>query len=164
LVKLRLLAVALGFSVLAIGFHIQPPTASAAYVSEADAIVRWSKNQLGKPFKLGANGLRRYDCSGLVYRTFLENNLANRIGGDRTSRGYFNWFRERGLITQNPKKGDLVVWAKKGHPVSHIGIFIGYNKYGKPMALSALTGGVAVHRVHGINKPVRAYLRVNIDR
>jgi hypothetical protein len=32
------------------------------------------------------------------------------------------------------------------------------------MSISALTGGVAIHRVNGINKPLRAYIRVNIDR
>ena len=163
--KLRLLASTLGLAVLmVVGAQIQPVAAATAPASEADAVVRFGKNQLGKPFRLGASGLRRYDCSGLVYRTFLETNLARRIGGNRSSRGYFHWFKQRGLVTPNPRKGDLVVWARKGEPVSHVGIYVGRNRYGQPMALSALTGGVAVHRVHGINKPLRAYLRVNLAR
>jgi cell wall-associated NlpC family hydrolase len=164
LIKLRALAVALGFAVVAVGLHIQPAAAATAPVSEAEAVVRWSKNQLGKPYRLGANGLRRFDCSGLVYRTFLEKDLLTRIGGNRTSRGYYNWFKERGQITSNPRKGDLVVWGRRGQPVSHIGIYLGINRYGQRMALSALTSGVAVHKVKGINLPVRAYLRVKLDR
>ena len=78
--------------------------------------------------------------------------------------GYYNWFKNHGRLTSNPRKGDLVVWGYRGARVSHIGIFRGYNSNGKAMALSALTSGVAVHKVHGINKPFRAYLRVNINR
>ncbi len=155
---------ALGFAVLAIGAQTQPAQASMEPVSQAESVVRWSTQQLGKPYRLGSNGLRRFDCSGLVFRTFMENDLAARIGGHRTSRGYYRWFRERGRVTHNPRKGDLVVWARRGQRVSHIGIFLGVNRYGQRIALSALTSGVAVHRVKGINVPLRAYLRVSIDR
>lgn len=161
--KLRILASALGFAVLMVGVQFQPAAAAVA-PSEADSVVRFAQKQLGKPFKLGASGMRRFDCSGLVYRTFLETGLAKHVGGDKTSRGYFNWFKNRGLITKSPRKGDLVVWTNKKGRVSHIGLFVGYNRYGKPMSLSALTGGVAVHKVHSINKVFKAYLRVNIDR
>ena len=118
--------------------------------------------QLGKPFRLGTQGLRRYDCSGLVYRTFLEAGVVDRIGGTRRlARGYFRWFKNRGLVTSRPKVGDLVVWGK---PVKHIGLFKGYNRRGKPMAVSALTTGVAKHKVHALNVRFRAYLRVNLER
>jgi cell wall-associated NlpC family hydrolase len=132
--------------------------------AQASAVTTFAQRQLGKPFQLGANGMRKFDCSGLVYRTFAEMGLLNRIGGNRTSYSYYNWFRERGRITSNPRPGDLVVWAKRGHRVSHIGIFKGYRN-GKPVAISALTSGVAVHKVHGyIGKPFRAYLRVDLSR
>jgi cell wall-associated NlpC family hydrolase len=164
LFKIRLLVLAIGFAVAAVGVHIQPPTTAAASLTEAESVIRWGKTQLGKPFRLGTSGLRRYDCSGLVWRTFYEKGLAKRIGGNRTSRSYYNWFRERGLVTSNPRKGDLVVWGRRGKPVSHIGIYLGVNRYGQRMALSALTSGVTVHKVGGINLPVRAYLRVRISR
>lgn len=163
--KLRILASALAFAVLAIAAgQVQPAAAAAAPVSEADSVVRFARAQLGKPFKLGTSGMRRFDCSGLVWRSFYERGLAGRIGGDRTSRGYYAWAKRNGRITSSPRVGDLVVWAKRGQPVSHIGIYIGRNRYNQPMALSALTGGVAVHKVHGINKPARAYIRVNLGR
>lgn len=166
MLKIRILALAIGLAVLGVGFGIgvQDQPASAASLTEAQRVIRWGKNQVGKNFRLGAIGLRRYDCSGLVFRTFYETGLSRRIGGHRTSRGYYKWFRERGLVTRNPRPGDLVVWGKRGQPVSHIGIYLGTNRYGQRIALSSLITGVAVHKVGGINLPVRAYLRVRIDR
>ncbi|HYI22804.1 MAG TPA: NlpC/P60 family protein [Candidatus Limnocylindrales bacterium] len=153
-------ALALAVGLAGVGFQIQ---SAAAAESEADGVVQFAHRQLNKPYRLGANGLSRYDCSGLVYRTYVENGLATRVGGNRTANGYYKWFKNHGRLTSNPRKGDLVVWGYRGKRVSHIGIFRGYSN-GKAMAVSALTSGVAVHKVHGINKPFRAYLRVNIDR
>jgi cell wall-associated NlpC family hydrolase len=157
---------AMAFSVFVAAFQLQAaqPAAAAAAPSEAGVVIHFAANQLHKPFHLGATGLRRYDCSGLVWRTFYESGLASRIGGERTARGYYNWFRNHGRVTSNPQRGDLVVWAVRGHPVSHVGIFYGYNRNGKPLAVSALTTGVAIHRVNGINKPLKAYLHVSLAR
>lgn len=148
--------------------QLQAPAPAAAYAAptEAGEVLHFAGNQLNKPFRLGANGLRRYDCSGLVYRTFREEGLASRIGGQRTARGYYHWFKNHGRVTSRPQKGDLVVYAHRGKPVSHIGIFAGYNRWGQPMAISALINpyGVTRHRVHGIKVPFKAYLHVNISR
>ncbi len=59
-----------------------------------------------------------------------------------------------------------MVWAYRYHPVTHIGIFTGYSQWGKAMAISALINpyGVTEHKVSGIGIPVKAYLRVNLDR
>jgi cell wall-associated NlpC family hydrolase len=155
-------ALALAVALAGIGFGIQ---SVAARESEADGVMHFAHRQLNKPYRLGANGMRRFDCSGLVYRAFRENGLLEKIGGNRRSSGYYRWFKENGRVTKNPRRGDLVVWAKRGHRVSHIGIFRGYNRNGKAMAISALSsGGVTVHKVHALNKPLKAYLRVRIDR
>jgi len=164
--KIRLLLFVMAFAIGAAAFQTQtaPSAAAAANPSQAGAVLNFATSQLHKPFHLGANGLRRYDCSGLVWRAFAEKGLAGSIGGQRTSRGYYNYFRNHGKVTSHPQKGDLVVWAHRNHAVSHVGIFYGYNRYGQAMAVSALTSGVAIHRVHGINVPLKAYLHVNIDR
>ena len=166
--KLKLLLAASAFVLCAGALQLgtAPSVAAATSTSEAGAVLHFATNQLNKPFRLGAIGLRRYDCSGLVYRTFYEKGLAGKIGGRRTARGYYHWFKERGRITNHPQVGDLVVWNKRGHPVSHIGIFDGYNRWGQPMAISALVNpyGVSRHRVFGINKHLKAYLHVNIQR
>ena len=159
--RYRILLSAVALAVGLVGIQIQ---SVAAAETQSDAVVSFASNQRGKPFQLGANGMRKFDCSGLVYRTFAEKGLLDKIGGNRTSYSYYNWFKERGRITSNPRAGDLVVWAKRGQRVSHIGIFVGYRN-GKPMAISALTSGVAVHPVHGyIGKALKAYLRVDLSR
>ena len=167
--KLRLLLSGMFIAFCLALFQLQaaPPVAAATPTSEAGAVIHFAANQLNKPFKLGAIGLRRYDCSGLVYRAFREEGLLRRIGGERTANGYYHWFQSRGLASRsNPRVGDLVVWAKRGHPVSHIGIFAGYNRWGAPMAISALINpyGVSRHRVNGIDKRFRAYLHVHLLR
>jgi cell wall-associated NlpC family hydrolase len=163
--KFRILLSAVALSVAVAGIQAQSVAAAETRSSAlTTSVFSFAKKQLGKPFRLGANGMRRFDCSGLVYRTYAETGLLKRIGGNRTANGYFNWFKNRDRITRNPRPGDLVVWAKRGHRVSHIGIFKGYNRRGRAIALSALTGGVAVHKVHAINKPFKAYLRVDLSR
>ena len=163
--KLLLFATAAAFFAVAIQFQSAPPVAAATSTADVGSVMTFASNQLGKRFHLGATGLRRYDCSGLVYRTFYQEGLLDKIGGSRrTARGYYHWFASRGLASRsNPQQGDLVVWHKRGHPVSHIGIFAGYNRWGAPMAISALINpyGVSRHRVFGIDKAFKDYLHVS---
>jgi cell wall-associated NlpC family hydrolase len=168
--KVRVLmgAIAVAFFLAAFQLQAPPPAAAAAAPTESGAVLSFARNQIGKPFLMGATGLRRYDCSGLVYRTFYEAGLLDRIGGSRKlARGYYRWFKDRGLASKtNPRPGDLVAYAHTGKPVSHIGIFVGWNAKGQPMAISALINpwGVSRHRVFGISVPLKAYLHVNLQR
>jgi cell wall-associated NlpC family hydrolase len=125
--------------------------------NEAGKISNTAANQLGKRYRLGATGMQRYDCSGLVYRIFERNGLLNRIGGGRKrAAGYYKWFRDRGMVTRsNPRKGDLVVWGRG----KHIGVYIGNGR-----AISALTSGVSRHAVKGLNVGFTGYLRVKLSR
>lgn len=159
--KVRSIVSAAAFAVFVAATQIQP----AAAATQSDAVFSFASAQLSKPFEMGATGMRRFDCSGLVYRTYFETGLLKKISGQhRRARGYYRWFAEHDLLTANPRPGDLVVWAYKGRPVTHMGIFIGYNAKGQPMAISALTTGVAKHRVHGVSIPLKAYLKVNLDQ
>jgi cell wall-associated NlpC family hydrolase len=152
-ITLVLMAFALAVSLVA----VEGPAATQAATSQASQIMSTAKNQLGKPYRWGATGMRAYDCSGLVYRVFERNGLLTKIGGGRkTARGYYDWFRRRGLATRsNPRKGDLVVWGN----AKHIGLYVGNG-----MAISALTSGVARHGVNRINISFTAYLRVKMTR
>jgi len=161
--KVRSIVSAVAFAVCVAVTQIQP---AAAATSESGKVSHFAQAQLSKPFKLGATGMDRFDCSGFIYRTYFETGLIDRISGkQRRARGYYEWFRAHGLITDNPRPGDLVVWAYKNKPVSHIGIFTGWNNKGQPMAISALVNpyGVTNHRVSGISIPLKAYLRVNLN-
>lgn len=151
--KLALVMVAF---VMAVTLVVVEGPASVEASSQTSAVLNTAYNQLGKPFRMGATGMRSYDCSGLVYRVFERNGLLNKIGGNRkTARGYLNWFRERGLASRyNPRKGDLVVWGRG----EHIGIYIGDGR-----ALSALTSGVSRHGVRSINVSFTAYLHTRLN-
>ncbi len=162
--KFRSIVFAAALAVLAVGIQMSTQAQPVAAATETAAVYNFASRQLNKPFRMGAEGFRRYDCSGLVWRTFYETgNLRKISGSQRTARGYFRWFKQHDRITRNPRPGDLVVWAYRGKPVSHIGIYIGKDRYGRAMAISALTTGVARHRVGGIHVPFKAYLRVGLD-
>jgi len=162
--KLRSILFAAALAVLAVGIQMSTQAQPVAAATETAAVYNFASHQLAKPFRMGASGMRRYDCSGLVWRTYYETgNLRKISGSQRTSRGYYRWFKEHDRITKNPRPGDLVVWAWRGKPVSHIGIYIGKDRYGRATAISALTTGVARHRVNGIRIPLKAYLRVGLD-
>ena len=153
----RLVLVVVVFAFIATLVPAAAPAPVQASGSQADAVIGFAKNQLGKAYSWGAIGLRRYDCSGLVYRTFYEKGLLNKIGGSRrTAKGYYRWFKDHGLASRyNPRRGDLVVWGYG----SHIGIYVGDG-----MAISALTNGVRKHGIHALTANFTAYLHVNISR
>lgn len=168
--KIRLLVLAMAVAIGGVAIQTQsaPSAAAAANPSQAAAVLKFAENQIGKRFQMGAEGPTRYDCSGLVYRSFQQSGVLEKIGGSRkTARAYYKWFSSRGLASKaNPRPGDLVVWAYPGKPVSHMGIFVGYNRYRQPMAVSALVNpyGVSLHKVSSINVPLKAYLHVNLAR
>jgi cell wall-associated NlpC family hydrolase len=151
---LVLLAVVFAATLLAIA---PPAPAQAASTTQASKIVSTAKSHVGKGYLYGATGLKRFDCSGLVYRVFEQNGLLAKIGGGRkTAKGYYKWFRERGLVSKsNPRVGDLIIWGN----ASHIGIFVGNGE-----AISALTSGVKRHGVFRVTTPFTAYLRVSLSR
>ena len=53
----------------------------------------------------------------------------------------------------HPKVGDLVIWGGG----THVGIYIGHGK-----AISTLTNGVRVHRVHAVTARFTAYLHTGM--
>lgn len=141
----------------------QAPAATEARtpsMSEADKIVTIARTHLGKRFRMGWTGMRFFDCSGLVYRVYAQAGLTRRIGTNRKrARGYFHWFKVRGLVGRNnPKVGDLAVWGH-GRRIEHIGIYIGAGR-----ALSALTTGVKVHHLNTVRMPFKYFLHVRLDR
>lgn len=154
---LRKLTIVLVALVLAVTLVAVEAPSDVEAASEAGKVIYTAKNQLGKRYSWGATGMRRYDCSGLVYRVFERNGLLRRIGGGRkTARGYYDWFRNRGLVSRyNPRKGDLVVYGRG----KHIGIYIGSG-----LVVSALTSGVRRHGAKGLNVSFTAYLRVKLSR
>ena len=147
---IAVMAVALALTLIA----VEAPTPAQAG-SDSARVVSYSKSHLGKRFRLGTEGLRYFDCSGLVWRVYAQAGLLKKIGGSRMrAASYFKWFRQRGLISQgNPRVGDVIWWTKRGRIV-HTGLYIGNGQ-----AVSALINpyGVMKHSVKGIHVRFLAY-------
>lgn len=131
--------------------------------TEAERIVQIARTHLGKRFRLGSEGPRYFDCSGLIYRVYKQAGLLNRVGGSRRlAAGYYYWFKKRGLASRrNPKVGDLVIWTKKGR-ISHSGIYVGNGR-----VISALVNPWGVKRTRMTSlrgSRFLAFLHVRLDR
>ena len=143
----------------AVLFSLAPSTPAAATTSttEAHQIIRIALAQRGDPWRYGSDGPRSFDCSGLVRYAFRRAGDASAIhtGYLRSARAMYMWFRAHGRTSRtNPRIGDLVIW---GHG-THVGIYVGNGK-----AISTLTSGVRVHRVHAVTAEFTAYLRTGMS-
>lgn len=132
----------------------------AASGTELDRVLATARAQLGDRYKHFGRGPDVFDCVGFVWYAFKQNNLQAQIGFYRGVKGYWDWFKARGLVaTANPRVGDLIVWGR----YAHLGIYLGPDQ-----AISALVNpyGVSVHpiRKSWIGMGVKGYLRVNIQR
>ena len=130
---------------------------------EARRIIAVARRHVGARFRLGAEGPRYFDCSGLVYRVYAQAGLLGKIGGSRRlAAGYYWWFKQRGLASRsNPRVGDLVIWREHGR-ISHMGIYVGGGR-----VISALINpwGVRKTSVRGLGAArLLAYLHVGLDR
>ena len=133
-------------------------TVSAAQpTAESQQIIRIAKQQLGDPWRHGAIGPSAFDCSGLVIYAFTKAGDGKALGGGRlrSARAMYRWFKAHGLASRsNPKPGDLVIWGRG----SHVGIYIGGGR-----AISTLTSGVRIHRVHAVTARFTAYLHTRMS-
>ena len=153
-----LTAIVLAFTLIA----VQAPAPTEAHGTDAARVIAFAKSHLGARFRLGTEGMRYFDCSGLVYRVYQQAGVLEKVGGSRRlAAGYYRWFRDRGLLGRsNPKPGDLIWWTKRGH-IEHIGLFVDGNR-----AISALINpyGVKSHSIRGISVNFLAYGHVRFDR
>ena len=136
------------------------PVAAARAQTEYDRVYATAYAQLGDQWKFQAKGPDVFDCTGLVWYSFKQNDLQDRIGGKyRTVRGFYRWFKNHGKVSRrHPHLGDLIVWGDN----QHLGIYIGDG-----MAISTLTtkSGVSIHPVKGyLGIRFKAYLHVKLTR
>jgi cell wall-associated NlpC family hydrolase len=108
--------------------------------SQAAAILRMVRDAVGHPFRIGTEGPKYFDCSGLVWSVYKRAGLGNRIGGVRgTVTRYYKWAVKHGKINRrNPQIGDVVIWGSHGK-LHHSGIYIGNGR-----AISALNRKLGV--------------------
>lgn len=135
---------------------VVPPVATRPKTTEAQQIIRIAKRQLGDPWRHGARGPRAFDCSGLVIYAFKKAGDGKAVGRGRlaSARALYRWYKARGLASRHhPRVGDLVIWGGG----THVGIYLGKGK-----AISTLTNGVRIHRVHAVRARFTAYLHTGM--
>jgi hypothetical protein len=134
-----------------------PASAATPRSSEAKQIISIARKQVGDRYRHGASGPSSFDCSGLVIYAYRKAGDARVVGYGkyRSARALYRYFQRRGLASRsNPRPGDIVIWGGG----THAGIYIGGGK-----AISALTNGVRVHRVHAVRARFTAYLHTGMS-
>lgn len=79
---------------------------------------------LGTPYKFGGVNKGGVDCSGLVNAIFLE---VYEIKLPRTSKDIYSFCKK--IKMRDLREGDLVFFDYNGNGVSHVGIYLGNDKY-----------------------------------
>lgn len=85
----------------------------------AKKALRIARRQLGDPYKYGAEGPDRFDCSGLVY---FATHRAGFSTVPRTSSEQADHLRR--IKRSKMRRGDFVFFRKKGR-VYHVGVYVG---------------------------------------
>jgi SH3 domain-containing protein/NlpC/P60 family protein len=150
--RLRAAAFAALMSVFIVSTGAPAPVAAS---TPADSIIALAKTKLGRPWVHYAVGPRAFDCSGLVYFVFRKTGHLRTIGGLRSARGLYVYFRNRGRASRSGgRPGDLVVWGGG----SHVGIYLGHGK-----AISTLTNGVRIHGIFAVRARFTAFLHTRMS-
>jgi cell wall-associated NlpC family hydrolase len=102
------------------------PTASAASrqhrIGNGMDIVR---NQKGDPYKYGAEGPKRFDCSGLVYYSFRKAGFHHVPRSSSSQAHFVNRLKKRSSM----RVGDFVFFydgSAAARNVYHVGVFAGW--------------------------------------
>ena len=83
-------------------------------------VISVARQQIGKPYKYGANGPGSFDCSGLM--EYIFKNGAN-ITLPRNSKAQAGV--GKAVSKSNLQPGDLIFFNTSGSGISHVGIYIG---------------------------------------
>ncbi|MFN3785241.1 MAG: C40 family peptidase [Thiothrix sp.] len=138
----------------------QPDLPKAARLA-ADNITLCALRQCGKGYCWGGNSpLKGFDCSGLTQYSFRQGaNLA-------LPRTAAEQYRVANKIPQeHAQRGDLIFFRTRGKQVSHVGIYLGGNRFihaprsGKAITITPLAGYWKRHlvgfgRIPGVQQPL----------
>lgn len=96
-------------------------------------------SMVGKPYRYGGGTPHGFDCSGLVHFSF------NRAGMEVPRSTETQRKRSRRVARANLSRGDLVFFDQLGKSSSHVGIYLGDNRFvhapssGKHVRVDTLT-------------------------
>lgn len=107
-------------------------------MSATQEVLAKAYSMLGVRYVLGAESETAVDCSGLVYRCFLDTGHVSLIGGSRRlAAGYAHYFANQSAYSNDindAQPGDLITYTHGGTHISHIAIYVGNYR-----VISALT-------------------------
>ena len=78
---------------------------------------------VGKPYRYGGNDPSGFDCSGLVQYSYRSAGM-KLPHSTRLLKKHTTAVRKR-----TPRKGDLVFFKQRGKSYSHVGIYVGRNRF-----------------------------------
>ncbi len=113
-------------------------SASTTRLGKIANALQVARNQKGDPYRWGANGPNRFDCSGLTEFSYARAGLYL----PRTSDAQARYARR--VKKPNMRTGDLMFFHNGGN-VYHVGIFAGWNGHGDRVVLHAPASGRRVH-------------------
>ncbi|WP_211343264.1 C40 family peptidase [Actinomadura pelletieri] len=95
-------------------------TREATQRDRADRALSFARKQIGKPYRWGAVGPKRYDCSGLAMAAW-------RKAGVKIPRVTYAQYRKvkRKVRLKDLKPGDLIFF----HGRSHVGLYVGHGRF-----------------------------------
>jgi cell wall-associated NlpC family hydrolase len=120
------------------GTMVVPGAASEAQaVTPAMKALQVAASKKGSPYKYGATGPYRFDCSGLTLYSYKKAGKSL----PRTAAQQYN--KTRHISASNRKAGDLVFFHS-GSNIYHVGIYAGKGKiWHSPKTGDPLPGGTA---------------------
>jgi len=80
---------------------------------------------LGIDYDYGGTTTKGFDCSGFTGYVFKELGISL----PRSSKDMFNWDEGKKVARDDLREGDLVFFNTSGSGVSHVGIYVGNNKF-----------------------------------
>ncbi|QQZ28593.1 C40 family peptidase [Thiothrix subterranea] len=120
----------------------QPRVAAAKAITPLDKVALCALKQCGKGYCWGGNTpMKGFDCSGLTQYSFGKG--AN-VNIPRTAAGQYKVALK--IPHKDANRGDLVFFRTRGQKVSHVGIYLGSNKFvhaprtGKAITTTKLEG------------------------
>jgi cell wall-associated NlpC family hydrolase len=139
----------------------QQPRAAAKAVTPLDKVALCALKQCGKGYCWGGNSpLKGFDCSGLTQYSFGQ---GASVKIPRTAAAQYKVALK--IPHEKAERGDLVFFRTRGQKVSHVGIYLGSNKFvhaprtGKAITTTKLEGYwkrklVGFGRIPGVAQPL----------
>lgn len=108
-------------------------------VSAGEKAADTARSLVGRPYKYKGESPDGFDCSGLVRYSYLTAGMDVPHGTSALRR------QSRPVLSRDLRKGDLVFFTQLGKKYSHVGIYVGDNRFvhapssGKSVRTDSLT-------------------------